>query len=502
MGSSSTQTTTQDLAPEAREIFGMMTSRYTPDGTLPNAPQWSDSQVLNAGGRRVAPLSDGQNQAISIANQYAAGSGSADYVDAASQYAQPRTDFATGVFGGDFTTANYNPNLAVGSYTAGNFGTPGFGTNSVNLNDTSGNSVVGQYNVGEISRFQNPYNELVMNRGLDRLNEQAGIGYNMLNANAYGAGAFGGDRHGIAEAEYMGNVNQNAGDFIAQQLQAGFQNAQQARLAEAGLSFSDQAADLQGEQARIGALNSAEQMNTGAQNQAIQYGNQVAQQGMADQNNWQQLMNAAIGQQVAADNNQLAQINAAQGQGMQNYLTLGAANQENVQNMLQMLTQTGQIDRDYGQAVRNMGFTALQQDYQYPLALAQAMAGFAPPPSTTTTAPNNIMSSIIPAIGSLGAAFLSDERAKEDVGEPSGVDEALEFLEDYNERRKSWSYKGSDERRSGPMAQDLEDAGHEDAVVDVGGMKGIDPQKGFDALMVAVGTLSKDVARLKRRVKA
>jgi hypothetical protein len=513
--SDNTQTTEAKLSPEAKDLYNMTKSKYAPGGALPGAPQFSLGEMQGRGQKLTAPLSAQQNQGLNVATNFANQSGVANSINAAAQYTAPRLDFATGSFGNNFTTGTYDAGFAAPTidtnFSAGNFANANFGRNNVDLTDTSGNSVVGRYGTDEISRFQNPYNDLVLNRGLDRLNEQTAKNYNLLNANVFGAGAFGGARHGVAEAEFADNALQTQGDFIAGQLQSGFNNAQNARMQEAGLDITDINADRSGEAQRVQALQGATQLGNQAQmqqaqglNQAMQLGNQVEQTRTSEQNQQQLLSNQALGQQIAADNNQLAQFNNAQNQGLQNNLRIGAADQENTNNIVRMLMETGQLPRDYEQSVRSSGKADLQSDYQYPLAIAQAMGGMAAPPTTITSAPNNPMSSILPAAATLGAGLMSfsDERMKHDVGKAkSGGREALKTVSDYNANRKSWRYDHEPEtRREGPMVQDMERTGHSKIVaMDDQGRKGFDVQSTIDTLMAAVDQIANDVARMKKR---
>jgi hypothetical protein len=99
-----------------------------------------------------------------------------------------------------------------------------------------------------ISQFYNPYQSYV----LDEINRQAGMQQNQLSAQAVQAGAFGGGREGVQQAELQRATQQN----IGQAQQQGFNTALQA-------AQNQQQVGLGAGQALLGA---------GAQQQAMQQG--------------------------------------------------------------------------------------------------------------------------------------------------------------------------------------------------------------------------------------
>jgi len=122
------------------------------------------------------------------------------------------------------------------------------GTTGVGAQTTAAGigSVLGSMQAPNINQFLNPYQSYVT----DEITRQANIASNQLSANAVGAGAFGGAREGIQQAEIERARQANIGQSMAQ----GFQTA-------AGLAAQQQGIQQAGGQL-LGAL--------GGQQQAMQ----------------------------------------------------------------------------------------------------------------------------------------------------------------------------------------------------------------------------------------
>ena len=73
-----------------------------------------------------------------------------------------------------------------------------------------------------------PYQSQVIDTTLSEYDRQAQKGLTALGTQAVGAGAFGGGRHGVAEAEYQSMSDANRAALQAQLLQQGFGQAQSA----------------------------------------------------------------------------------------------------------------------------------------------------------------------------------------------------------------------------------------------------------------------------------
>lgn len=135
--------------------------------------------------------------------------------------------------------------------------------------------------LGSINPYQNQYRQSVMQDNLREMNRQHEIDQDRLDADAAKAGAFGGSRHGLVEAEALRNYQQNRSDMINQMNMEGFQNAQQMREAHRNRQFQAGQGlgglyqgvgqlNLQGQEARYGRLGDAAsrltQMGQGASN--------------------------------------------------------------------------------------------------------------------------------------------------------------------------------------------------------------------------------------------
>ena len=191
----------------------------------------------------------------------------------------------------------------------------------------------------QMGAYTNPYESQVVQQTLRDIGGQAQMGQQNLAAQAQAAKAFGGSRHGVAEAEAMKGYTQQMADAASRMRQQGFNTAlgaaqfdvgqQQAAAAanqaalnqaaqfgaQTGMTAQqlNQSAGLQGAQLRLGAANqlgnmdlSAARMRQGAAGQlgglgqqSFGYGqsiqNQQAQQGALQRKQMQNLTNQAQG---------------------------------------------------------------------------------------------------------------------------------------------------------------------------------------------------------------
>ena len=83
--------------------------------------------------------------------------------------------------------------------------------------------------VGSIASYMSPYQSDVIQKTLDEFDIQAQKGLGQIGTAAVGAVAFGGGRHGIAEAEYQSASDRQRALLQQQMLQQGYQQAQAAR---------------------------------------------------------------------------------------------------------------------------------------------------------------------------------------------------------------------------------------------------------------------------------
>tara|TARA_Y100000004_G_scaffold196722_1_gene267758 strand:+ start:48 stop:680 length:633 start_codon:yes stop_codon:yes gene_type:complete len=75
------------------------------------------------------------------------------------------------------------------------------------------------------ANMMNPYNQQVVDATLRDVGNAAMMGQNVLGAQAQAAGAFGGSRHGIAEAEALKGYQQQALDKVGALRQQGYQQS-------------------------------------------------------------------------------------------------------------------------------------------------------------------------------------------------------------------------------------------------------------------------------------
>ena len=188
------------------------------------------------------------------------------------------------------------------------------------------------YNPNAVSQYMNPYTNQVTQNTLEEMNRQAKIQNQGLAAQAVKAGAFGGSRFGVQEAEQAKNLATAQGQVISQANQANYSQAQQAAMTA-----------FQNQQQRV---QNAGQMSLGAGSLAAQQGAGVGQLGQQQFAMGQGLANV-YGQQ-AAGVGQLGQQQFAMGQGLANIYGQQAAG----------MGQLGQQQFAMGQGLANQQNTA------------------------------------------------------------------------------------------------------------------------------------------------
>jgi len=82
---------------------------------------------------------------------------------------------------------------------------------------------------GTISEYMSPYKQAVIDATLAEYDIQAQKGLTGIGTAAVGAGAYGGGRHGVAEAEYLSSSDRNRAALQAGMLQQGYGIGQQSR---------------------------------------------------------------------------------------------------------------------------------------------------------------------------------------------------------------------------------------------------------------------------------
>lgn len=253
----------------------------------------------------------------------------------------------------------------------------------------------GQLASTDLDLYMNPYTKQVIDTSLADLERQRQIQQNLTSAQAGAAKAFGGSRHGIAEAETNLGFGRTAGQLASGLRQAGFQQAQQAAQQDiasrmqAGLA--NQAANLQAQTTTGQQSLQAQLANQAAKNQMAQFGaGQQMQAALANQAARNQMDQFGAGQQMqAALANQQAGLAGSQqrlsaGSQLANIANLGFGMGQTVQQNLaqqglqQQALQQALIDAAKGQYA---GYTGAPTTG---LGLVSSALGATATPQTTT----------------------------------------------------------------------------------------------------------------------
>ena len=197
---------------------------------------------------------------------------------------------------------------------------------------------------GAADAYMSPYMQNVVDIQKREAQRQSGIQGTQQQAQAVGAGAFGGSRDAIQRAERERNLGQQMGDIQAQGSQIAYQQAQQQFNAE--------------QQARLAAQQANQQagLTTGIQNlgaaQQTGLANQAAQNQAGQFNAGQNLQAAGLGAQYGQAANQLNEQSRQYGAG------LGL---QGLQTGLQAAGQLGSLGQN--EYAQNMGINQLQGQY-------------------------------------------------------------------------------------------------------------------------------------------
>jgi hypothetical protein len=151
--------------------------------------------------------------------------------------------------------------------------------------------------------YMSPYMQNVVDVQQREAQRQAEIATTGRNAQAVKAGAFGGSRQAITDAEAARNLAMQKGDIQATGLQSAFQQAQQAQQYGAGLGLQGMQAGMQGVGAGIGAQQAGYgQAMSGAQSLA-----NLGQQQLNSQQGIYSLQNTTGAQQQALEQQKINQ---------------------------------------------------------------------------------------------------------------------------------------------------------------------------------------------------
>lgn len=241
-----------------------------------------------------------------------------------------------------------------------------------------------------MNSYLNPYQEQVIDNTLSRMRDNRDEALNMVQANAANAGAFGGARHGLVEAEVINDSNRNMAETAAGMSQDGFNLA--AQLSNARINQIQQSAaglaGLGGQELQRGAT--LGNLGMGQQQQALAAGQAVA------------------GIQAGAENRRLAAAQGALG---------GAATGVNIGNSVtQQQAQAGGIAQGLNQQILSQGAGQYDQYVNYPqMALASALAGIQGNPlqaaTTTTVNSNPSLLSYLSLGAGLGSSYMRSPMA-------------------------------------------------------------------------------------------
>jgi hypothetical protein len=230
---------------------------------------------------------------------------------------------------------------------------------------------------GTAGAYMNPYMQNVVDTQKREAVRSDDVARTGRNAQAVGAGAFGGSRQAIQEAEANRNLQTRLGDIQTTGSNAAYQQAQQQFNTEQGQSLAAQQANQQaglstsqmGQQAALANQQTAyglaglnQQAQQANQNAALGYGSQFLQAGQANQQAGTQY--AQMGQQAA-----LANQNAGLQFGQQN-LSAQQANQTaglNFGNQYLDAQKLGEASKQFGATYGNQ---ALQTGLQGATALS------------------------------------------------------------------------------------------------------------------------------------
>ena len=213
----------------------------------------------------------------------------------------------------------FQPYLTTGANTIGQglstlqaqaAGVPGLFTQAAQ----QATGTTGAYDPTSATAFMDPYQEAVTQDALAEMQRQAAMQTNQLSAQAVGAGAFGGSRQGIAQAELGRNLADIQSRRVFEDLSRNFNQAQNASQT----AFENQQRRQQGVSQLLGGLGASQAQ------EAVRLGGGIAGLGSAQANI------AGAGQNLLAQQAQLQSQLGALGQ-TQSQRELDAARQSQLQ---------------------------------------------------------------------------------------------------------------------------------------------------------------------------
>ncbi len=298
----------------------------------------------------------------------------------------------------------YQPMNVAADQVSTSMGTQQVGTEMGSRMTEAGDVTAGQLAGTDLGAYTNPYESQVVQQSMADLDRARQIQQMQQNARMGAAGAFGGSRHGIAQAESNRAFYDRAGAMAGQLRQQGFQNAQE--MAQQDLQ-RQMKADLANQQTQLAASRANQQTEqTGLA--------RMLQAGMANQNveqtGLQRMLQAGLANQsqgmAAQIANQSAGLTGA-GQRLQAAGQLGRLSQQGFdmgrtltgdvreQGNMQQLMQQQLIDAAKQQFAGYTGAPASSIGY-----LSQALGASTIPQSQTTTKNPGLFDYLTLAMGS------------------------------------------------------------------------------------------------------
>lgn len=281
-------------------------------------------------------------------------------------------------------TGRLTGNLGFGAATMampGQLNQNGFGMGAVpNINAAQARAA-GQIANTDLSGYMNPYTQNVIDTTMGTLDRQRNQMLNQVGADATAAGAFGGSRHGLVEAETNRGFADTMANTAAGLNQSNFQNAQQMGLSDIQNRMNQQQFNT-GNRQQANIQNAMNQMNAGQfnANQALN----VAQQNVANQ-----MQGGMFNAQQQQQANQFgANTNLAAANQLGNMANMGFGMGQQVQ---QMQGQAGAQQQAINQALIDAArgqYGSYQGQPQQSLQNLIAALGGAPNQSTTTQSNN------------------------------------------------------------------------------------------------------------------
>lgn len=307
-----------------------------------------------------------------------------------------------------------------------------------------------QFSQEAIQQYQSPYTQAVADATFRNLREQQKQEQEALQSGAIRAGAFGGDRAGIAAANMARQQDLATAQAMSQIYNQGYGQA-------VGLFGQQQGVNLQAQQA-----DAARQLQAAQQLYGIGAG--------------QQAIGLSAEQANAARQMQAAQQLAGLGQGLQGSVLQGA------QAQLAAGAQQQAVQQAINSGYYNQYLGAQAYPYQQAQFFANLATGVGGQMGGTTTgqqAQPSPAGSIFGALGALGSIFsASDKRVKENI-KPIGKTNDGQTIYRYN-------FKGDPATQIGLIAQEVEKK-HPEAVRTFNGVKAVDYKEATDDSVHSMG---------------